>query len=93
VASAELATTVYPFITRVVALLGIDAVEATATSRDRVWRALADVAPRVDFERLVDRIVTLEELPRALADIRESATRGRILVQPGEGPTTSNRTD
>lgn len=93
VASAELATTVYPFITRGVALLGIDAVEATATSRDRVWRALADVAPRVDFERLVDRIVTLEELPRALADIRESATRGRILVQPGEGPTTSNRTD
>jgi acrylyl-CoA reductase (NADPH) len=82
VASAELATTVYPFITRGVALLGIDAVEATAASRERVWHALAEVAPRVDYERLVDRVVTLEELPRALADIREGAIRGRILVEP-----------
>ncbi len=80
VASAELSTTVYPFITRGVALLGIDAVEATATTRARVWAVLGEIAPRVEFCALVDRDVRLEELDGALADVRNSATRGRILV-------------
>jgi putative YhdH/YhfP family quinone oxidoreductase len=82
VASAELDTTLYPFITRGVALLGIDAVEANPSTRARVWRAVAEIAPRVDFARLVDRVVTLEQLPEALEDIRRGATRGRILVRP-----------
>jgi putative YhdH/YhfP family quinone oxidoreductase len=81
VASADLNTTIYPFITRGVALLGIDAPDATATTRQRVWQTLADVAPVVDFEALVDREVTLEELPNALAAVRSGATRGRILVR------------
>jgi acrylyl-CoA reductase (NADPH) len=46
VASAELVTTVYPFITRSVALLGIDSVEATTETRERVWSALGAVARR-----------------------------------------------
>ena len=81
VASAELNTTIYPFITRGVALLGVDAPDATAATRQRVWRALADVAPVVDFDALVDREVTLEELPEALRAVRAGATRGRILVR------------
>jgi putative YhdH/YhfP family quinone oxidoreductase len=82
VASAELTTTVYPFITRSVGLLGIDSVEATPATRSRVWRILGEVAPSVDFTPLIDRVVRLEELPLALDDVRQGTTRGRILVDP-----------
>jgi putative YhdH/YhfP family quinone oxidoreductase len=85
VASAELATTVYPFITRSVALLGIDSVEATKATRERVWSALGVLAPRIDFEPLVDREVQLEDLTSALDDVRNGTTRGRILVNPTPG--------
>jgi acrylyl-CoA reductase (NADPH) len=85
VASADLATTVYPFITRSVALLGIDSVEATTATRDRVWAHLGDIATTVDFEALADREVRLEELPSALEDVRKGTTRGRILVSPTLG--------
>jgi putative YhdH/YhfP family quinone oxidoreductase len=82
VASAELHTNVYPFITRAVALLGIDAVEAPSATRQHVWERLGDVAPRVDFSALVDREIGLERLDDALATIKRGGTRGRILVRP-----------
>jgi acrylyl-CoA reductase (NADPH) len=85
VASPELATTVYPFITRSVALLGIDSVEATTTTRARVWSALGAVASRIDFEGLMDREVQLEDVTSALEDVRNGTTRGRILVNPTPG--------
>jgi hypothetical protein len=73
---------VYPFITRAVALLGIDAVEASSATRQHVWERLGDVAPRVDFSALVDREIGLERLDDALATIKRGGTRGRILVRP-----------
>jgi acrylyl-CoA reductase (NADPH) len=85
VAGTDLTTTIYPFITRAVSLLGIDAVEADAATRARVWRALGDVASNVDFAALVDRVVGLDELPNALSVIRDGRTRGRILVDPTPG--------
>jgi len=85
VASAELATTVYPFVTRSVALLGIDSVEATKATRVRVWSALGEIVDTVDFEALVDREVPLEKLTSALDIIRDGKTRGRILVNPTPG--------
>ena len=85
VASAELSTTVYPFITRAVNLLGIDAVEAPVTLRDRVWRALGDIAPSVDFAPLVDREIGLADLPAAFESVRGGTTRGRILVALNQG--------
>jgi acrylyl-CoA reductase (NADPH) len=85
VAGAELNTTVYPFITRNVGLLGIDCVEATIATRSRVWSALGDVAPHVDFASLLDRQVGFEGLSDALEDIRNGRTRGRILVTPTPG--------
>jgi acrylyl-CoA reductase (NADPH) len=81
VASAELSTTIYPFITRGVALLGIDAVEATSTTRARVWSELGTIAQHIDFKSLTDRVVLLDDLPRALDDVRRGATRGRVVVQ------------
>jgi acrylyl-CoA reductase (NADPH) len=82
VAGPDLATTVYPFITRAVALIGIDAVEATPASRDRVWQALGAIAHLVDFSAFVDREIPLDDLGVALEDVRGGATRGRILVRP-----------
>jgi putative YhdH/YhfP family quinone oxidoreductase len=84
VASADLDTTVYPFITRANALLGIDAVEATATTRDRVWAALGDIAPSVDFSTFVDRVLSLDNVSEGLEIIRDGATRGRILVSTSQ---------
>jgi acrylyl-CoA reductase (NADPH) len=80
VASADLDTTVYPFITRANALLGIDAVEARATTRSRVWSSLGEIASSVDFETFVDRVLPLDDLADGLEIIRRGDTRGRILV-------------
>jgi acrylyl-CoA reductase (NADPH) len=85
VLSAELSTTVYPFITRGVALLGVDAVDASAATRSRVWSALGDVADRVDFNSLIDREISLGELEEALEDVRRGTTRGRIVVDLARG--------
>lgn len=81
---ARLDTTVYPFITRAVALLGIDAVACDTTLRSQVWGRIADdgdLRPG-DLERFVDRQVTLDELSTALADVLDAAVRGRVLVVP-----------
>jgi acrylyl-CoA reductase (NADPH) len=82
VAGTDLHTTIYPFITRAVSLLGIDAVEATRATRDTVWVALGAVAPTVDLEPLVDRVVELRDVADALDTMRAGQTRGRILVTP-----------
>lgn len=80
VGSAELQTNVFPFITRAVSLLGIDAVEARANTRSDVWHAIGEVSPTIDFSTLIDRVASLEELPESLEKIRNAKTRGRILV-------------
>jgi len=80
VASADLTTNVYPFITRNVALLGIDAVNASPETRTSVWDLVASTMLTRDFEPLIDSVVTLEEIDGALAQIAQGQTRGRILV-------------
>lgn len=82
VSNPELHSTVYPFITRNVALLGVDCVEATGETRSRVWSALGDLAPRIDFAALIDHVVQLDGVPESLELIRHGRTRGRIIVDP-----------
>ncbi|HQT99415.1 MAG TPA: YhdH/YhfP family quinone oxidoreductase [Acidimicrobiales bacterium] len=82
VASAELTTSVYPFITRGVALLGIDSVEVGTATRARVWRELGALAHLVDFDALIDHTTSLEALNDALAAVRAGTLRGRVLVDP-----------
>lgn len=82
VASAELATTVYPFITRSVALLGIDAVEATERMRRDTWEMASQLINDIDVDSLVDSEISLEDLPHGLQRIAQGATQGRILVRP-----------
>ena len=86
VASANLTTSVYPFITRGVALLGIDSVEVGASTRERVWRELGALTHLVDFEALIDHVTSLEALDGALAAVRAGTQRGRVLVDPRQRP-------
>ena len=82
VAGTDLTTTIYPFITRSVALLGVDVVEARPATRARVWAALGDAVASIDVNALVDHEVTLEELNDALEVVARGASRGRIVVDP-----------
>ena len=80
-AGTAVPTTVLPFILRGVSLLGIDSVACPAGKRQQIWQRMAtDLKPDV-LEELVDREVTLSELPAALEDILKSNTRGRVLVR------------
>ncbi|KTD87818.1 acryloyl-CoA reductase [Paenibacillus etheri] len=73
-------TTVLPFILRGVNLLGIDSVECPAELREKAWTRMATDLKPAQLENLVDREVTLNELPQALEDILQGNTRGRVLV-------------
>lgn len=77
VAGSDLATTVYPFITRAVTLVGIDAVEAPAAERARVWEELGTVSVP---HSLIEEIIGLDAVPEALESFATGATRGRVLV-------------
>ncbi|AET57175.1 YhdH/YhfP family quinone oxidoreductase [Paenibacillus terrae HPL-003] len=76
----EVPTTVLPFILRRVNLLGIDSVYCSAERRANLWKLMAQDLKPERLETLVDREVSLQELPEALSDILKSKTHGRILV-------------
>jgi acrylyl-CoA reductase (NADPH) len=75
-------TTVFPFILRSVALLGIDSVAVPIDERRRLWDRLAtDLRPRALAESATE--VTLETLEPALDAILAGAARGRWIVRVG----------
>ena len=82
VAGADLSTTVYPFITRAVSLVGIDAVLAPAAQRQAVWELLRDVSRTLDFEQLTHHTVSLDGVAAALDELARGTVRGRVVVQP-----------
>jgi acrylyl-CoA reductase (NADPH) len=78
---SALETTVYPFITRQVALLGIDSVETPGDRRRAVWERLAGDLRPPDVDALVEEEVPLGEVAGALARILRGEVRGRVLVR------------
>lgn len=77
-----LVTTVFPFILRGVALLGIDSAYLAIAKRRRVWERLAtDLRPRSLAARVTE--VTLDTLEPALDAIRAGDARGRWIVRIG----------
>lgn len=80
----KLATTVFPFILRGVALLGIDSVACEIERRRRTWAFVADSLRDEQFELLAGRTVGLADLPDALDDVLAGRAQGRSLVQPGK---------
>lgn len=81
---AEVETTVYPFITRQVALLGVDSVRTPAWRRAEVWRRLAGDLRPPDLDGLIEAEVPLAEVGGVLERILAGTVRGRVLVRVGD---------
>jgi putative YhdH/YhfP family quinone oxidoreductase len=79
---AAFSTTVFPFILRGVALLGIDSAGLPIAERRRIWDRLAeDLRPRALGEAITE--VTLDGLEPALDGILAGRARGRWIVRIG----------
>ena len=79
---AKLDTTVFPFILRGVALLGMDSAQLPIDRRREIWGHLAaDLRPRSLGERITE--VSFDTLDEALDGIVAGAARGRWVVRVG----------
>ena len=79
--SAELKTTVMPFILRGVTLVGINSSATRREWRLAVWKRIAtDLRPR-HLERIVTRTIAFDELPGAFPAYLEGAVTGRTVVR------------
>ena len=79
-AATDLPTTVFPFILRNVALLGVDSVNCPTPRRLAAWTRLGELLTEADFD-LVTREVALEDLPQVAEDIIAGGVRGRTVVR------------
>lgn len=79
-AATDLPTTVFPFILRNVALLGVDSVNCPTPRRLAAWTRLGELLTEADFD-LVTREVALEDLPQVADDIIAGGVRGRTVVR------------
>ncbi|MEP9377144.1 MDR family oxidoreductase [Aquabacter sp. CN5-332] len=77
--STELPATVFPFILRNVALLGVDSVNCPTATRTEAWARVAQLLKPQDFDRVTNE-VKLEDLPALADDILKGQVRGRTIV-------------
>lgn len=78
---AELHTTVMPFILRGVSVLGISSNNCTMPVRKNIWKRLAtDLKPK-KLQDIVQREITLDDLPKTFQDMLARKTHGRIIVK------------
>jgi putative YhdH/YhfP family quinone oxidoreductase len=75
-------TTVFPFIVRGVALLGIDTVATPIEERRALWVEMADAFPLDRCEDMVNAEIGLDGLTASLGRVLDAAVRGRVLVAP-----------
>ena len=80
-ASPQLNTTVLPFILRGINLLGINSTYCPGALRARVWARLASDLRPARLDAIVQREVSLEELPTVVGNYLQSHVRGRTLVR------------
>ena len=79
---STLESSVYPFIVRGAALLGIDSVQTPIAERRAVWAELATAYPVDLLDHMVADEIGLAGLPAALDAILDGGVRGRVLVRP-----------
>lgn len=82
-ASAQLSTSVMPFILRGVNLLGVNTTSLSRSERQHVWEQLAGPLRPRHLGRIVTREIRLEELPDAFAPILRGEMIGRTVVRVG----------
>lgn len=78
-AGVPLPTTVFPFILRNVALLGIDSVMCPPPKREAAWQRLTAILPMERLDALTN-IIPFAELPAAASTILQGGIRGRTVV-------------
>ena len=77
----DFAGTVIPFLLRGINLLGIDSVACPMAYRQTIWQRLAtDLKPRHLGQ--IAQVITLRDLPGAIAAILKGQAKGRLLVAP-----------
>lgn len=81
VAGAELPLTIYPFILRGVALVGIDSAKCPRPQRLDMWRRLSGPW-RIDSLNDLASEATLDELPDRVQKILAGQIVGRTLIMP-----------
>ncbi len=81
VASAELNTTVMPFIIRGVSLLGIASAGTERDIREKVWRLLANYLDSDSLNKLPVREITLTQLPEIFEEMLSGQSFGRCIVK------------
>jgi len=80
-ASADLATTVMPFILRGVSLLGIASAGTARAIRDEVWERLASDWKPANLDEIANREVALAGLPPVFDTMLAGESHGRTVVR------------
>lgn len=79
--SAQLPTTVMPFILRGVSLLGASSNNTPIEVRQQIWNRLGAEWKPAKIDRVLAKTIRLEQLPQAFTDLLERRVTGRILVE------------
>jgi acrylyl-CoA reductase (NADPH) len=82
-AGTSLPTTVFPFILRGVALLGVDSVRLPIDRRREVWRRLGDDLLPPALDQVASAEIGLDAVPGALSRILAGGSQGRTIVRIG----------
>lgn len=80
VASAELNTSVYPFILNGVNLLGIETAETPLKIREEIWHKLSNEW-KPNYLDEAKNIISLEELDQSIKNMLEGKSKGRTVVK------------
>jgi putative YhdH/YhfP family quinone oxidoreductase len=84
VGSAELHSSIYPFILNGVSLLGIDSVNCPVNVRMQVWRKIASEWKVDHLDKITTELDSLESLDERMGLILEGKNRGRAIVKISE---------
>lgn len=82
-ASAELATTVMPFILRGLSLLGVASTGTARTIRERIWEHLAGDWKPAHLADIANREVDLADIPAIFDTMLAGNSLGRTVVKTG----------
>lgn len=82
-ASADLPTTVMPFIIRGVSLLGVASAGTARDIRDAIWQQLASDWKPAHLDTICTRETTLEGLPAVFGTMLAGQSFGRTVVRMG----------
>lgn len=79
VASAEILTSIFPFILRGIKLIGIDSVEQPVEYKSKIWNLLAKEWKPTHLKDIVKEIY-MEQLPDVLKTLLEGKAKGRYVL-------------